>query len=80
MVGGREIDLRKKEFDLLYILISKKEKVLQKSFLTETVWGYDDFSTTHTLQEHMMRLRKKLGREGSKIKTIRNVGYKFTEE
>ncbi len=45
--------------------------------LLNTVWGYNSESETRTVDSHILTLRKKLGKSGSLIETIRNVGYKL---
>ncbi|MDA7857888.1 response regulator transcription factor [bacterium] len=79
-IKNKLIELRLKEFDLLYLLMRKKGRVLNKDFLCESVWGYEYFSTTHTIEVTIARLREKLGKYANKIETIEGIGYKFTEE
>jgi len=79
-VKGKPVNLTPKAFDLLCLLMKKKERVLNRSFLTESIWGYEYFGTTRTVDSHIKILRQKLGSEGKKIKTIEGIGYKFTEE
>jgi len=76
----KEIDLTPMEFSLLHILIKKKGHVLNRNFLLETVWGYEYFGTTRTVDVHIGRLREKLGPLGKKIETVEGVGYKLLEE
>lgn len=77
-VGEKNIKLTKKEFALLYLLVSKEGRVLDESFLLNSVWDFDTDVYAKTLDVHIYRLRKKLGkRVGSWIKTIRGIGYKF---
>lgn len=76
----KEIDLTPTEFNLLHILIKKKGHVLNRSFLLETVWGYEYFGTTRTVDVHMGRLREKLGPLGEKIETVEGIGYKLVDE
>lgn len=47
--------------------------------LLNTVWGYDSESESRTVDSHILTLRKKLGKSGALIETIRNVGYKLGE-
>jgi len=75
-----EIDLRPKEFDLLVKLVEKRGKLLSRAFLTESVWGYEYFGTTRTVDTHIKNLRKKLGDYGKNIKTIEGIGYKFASK
>ncbi|MDH5661436.1 MAG: diguanylate cyclase [Elusimicrobiota bacterium] len=79
-VKGKPVKLTPKAFDLLCLLMKKKGRVLNRSFLTESIWGYEYFGTTRTVDSHIKILRQKLGSEGRKIKTIEGIGYKFTEE
>jgi len=79
-VKGKPVKLTPKAFDLLCLLMKKKGRVLNRSFLTESIWGYEYFGTTRTVDSHIKMLRQKLGREGKKIKTIEGIGYKFTDE
>jgi len=79
-VKGKPIRLTPKGFDLLCLLMKKKGRVLNRSFLTESIWGYEYFGTTRTVDSHIKILRQKLGSEGKKIRTIEGIGYKFTDE
>jgi len=79
-VKGKPIKLTPKAFDLLCLLMKKKGRVLNRSFLTESIWGYEYFGTTRTVDSHIKCLRQKLGPEGKKIETVKGVGYKFVDE
>ena len=79
-VKGKPVKLTPKGFDLLCLLMKKKGRVLNRSFLTESIWGYEYFGTTRTVDSHIKILRQKLGSEGKKIKTIEGIGYKFSDE
>ena len=79
-VKSKPVKLTPKGFDLLCLLMKKKGRVLNRSFITESIWGYEYFGTTRTVDSHIKLLRQKLGSEGKKIKTIEGIGYKFTEE
>ena len=80
-VKGKSLNLRPKEFDLLYLLMKKSGHVLTRSYLLESIWGYEYFGATRTVDVHIRRLRKKLGEEAAKnIKTIEGKGYTFVEE
>jgi two-component system alkaline phosphatase synthesis response regulator PhoP len=76
----KEIDLTPMEFNLLHILIKKKGHVLNRNFLLETVWGYEYFGTTRTVDVHSGRLGEKIDLLGEKIETIEGVGYKLIDE
>ena len=79
-VVDKQIDLTPKEFNLLYLLMKKKGKVLSRTFLIENIWGYEYLGGTRTVDVHVRHLREKLGEEGKKVETVEGVGYKFVEE
>jgi len=79
-IKDKKIDLTPMEFDLLQILVRKKGHVLNRSFLLETVWGYEYFGTTRTVDVHIGRLREKLAPLGDKIETVEGVGYRLIDE
>lgn len=78
-IKGKPVDLSPKEFELLYMLMKKKGTALNRRFLIESIWGYEYFGTTRTVDVHVNGLREKLGKHGSKIKTIEGTGYKFED-
>ncbi|MFB0528210.1 MAG: response regulator transcription factor, partial [bacterium] len=63
-VKDEQIDLTPKEFNLLYLLMKKKGKVLSRTFLIENIWGYEYLGGTRTVDVHVRHLREKLGEEG----------------
>ena len=75
--GSKEIELTKKEFDLLEILIINKNVVLTRAQLIEKVWGYDYIGDTNVVDVFIRYLRCKIddGFEDKLITTIRGVGY-----
>lgn len=82
-VNNREIDLTKKEFDLLLYFITNKNRVLTKEDIAEHLWGdhadmVDNFDFIYT---HIKNLRKKIEAEGGMnyLKTIYGVGYKYCD-
>ncbi len=74
---GKKIELRPKEFELLWILANKKGTVLSRDFLCERVLGYDYFGSGRTIDSHIKNLRKALGEKADMIKTVRGAGYKI---
>ncbi len=80
MVGSESVDLRGKEFDLLHLFLQKRGRVLSRNFLTEAVWGGPYIDTSRTMDTTIARLRAKLGKEGAKILSLRNIGYKFEDD
>jgi two-component system alkaline phosphatase synthesis response regulator PhoP len=73
--NGKEINLPKKEFELLALLASKPGKVFSRETILEKVWGGEVVVGDRTIDVHIRKLREKLGEEY--IKTIKGVGYKF---
>lgn len=79
-IKSTEINLTKKEFEVLYILAAQPDTVFSKNELFEKVWGYDSLGDTSTLTVHINRLRDKLKEADSDtdyIKTIWGRGYRF---
>ena len=80
-IKGRTLDLTFKEFELLKYLAQHPGRVFSRSQLLQEIWGYDYFGGTRTVDVHIRRLRSKLGPEfESVIDTVRNVGYRFTQD
>lgn len=72
---GIEINLPKKEFELLALLASKPGKVFSRETILEKVWGGEVIVGDRTIDVHIRKLREKLGEDY--IKTVKGVGYKF---
>lgn len=79
-LAGQELDLTPKEYELLLLLASHPGWVFKREVLLQQVWGdsYEGFD--RTIDNHITRLRKKLGPVGEKIDTIWGVGYRFKGE
>ena len=75
--SGKEIELTKKEYDLLETLLINKNVVLTRAQLIEKVWGYDYMGDTNVVDVFIRYLRSKIdeGFEDKLITTIRGVGY-----
>lgn len=75
--GDTELDLTKIEFDLLEYLVSNAERVLERNNIHISVWGYDEDTSSNTLEVFISGLRKKLESDGRSrlIHTKRGVGY-----
>lgn len=73
--GDETIDLAKKEFELLYLLVSKPGKVFSREEIFNKVWGTDVIVGNRTIDVHIRKLREKIG--DHYIKTIKGIGYKF---
>ncbi len=78
-LDGQEIDLTPKEYDLLVLLALHPGWVFKREILLQQIWGdsYEGFD--RTIDNHITRLRKKLGPVGEKIDTVWGVGYRFIE-
>jgi two-component system phosphate regulon response regulator PhoB len=78
-VGGEEVGLTAKEFQLLATLMRRPGRVLTRERLLDEIWGSDVTVTLRTIDTHLKRLREKLGKSGELIETVRGVGYRFAE-
>jgi DNA-binding response OmpR family regulator len=76
-VEGQPVELAPKEFDLLEVLVRHPGRAFAREYLVEKVWGYDANGSDRTVDTHVLRLRKKLGRVGERIETVWGVGYRF---
>ena len=72
---SKVFSLPKKEFELLFLLASKPEKVIKREKIMEIVWGSEVVVGDRTIDVHIRKLREKIG--DKYIKTIKGVGYKF---
>ena len=73
--GTERIELAKKEFELLGLLVSKPGKVFTREEIFNKIWGTDVIVGNRTIDVHIRKLREKLGNDY--IKTIKGVGYKY---
>ena len=71
------VQLRQKEFDLLWVLVEHRGLVFSREKLLELVWGYDFYGQTHTVDVHVSHLRKKLAESALQIETVSGIGYKL---
>ena len=79
-VRGEEVQLRRKEFELLRLLVENSGRVLTRDVLIDRVWGTDYIGDTKTLDVHVKRLRSRIEADPSNpklITTVRVVGYRF---
>jgi len=72
---GNEINLPKKEFELLALLASKPGKVFTRESILDKVWGGEVVVGDRTIDVHIRKLREKLGEDF--IRTVKGIGYKF---
>ena len=79
-VRGSDVHLRRKEFELLSLLMENAGRLLTRDVLIDRIWGSDYFGDTKTLDVHIKRLRSHVEEDPSSpklITTIRGVGYRF---
>ena len=76
-ISGIEVELTAKEFELLKYLTERNGRIQTRELLLEHVWGYNNSVTTRTVDTHIKRLRSKIGEVGTRIETVRGVGYRF---
>ena len=79
-ISDENVSLTKKEIELLWLLSTNRNKVFTRENLLDSIWGYDYFGDSRTVDSHIKRLRAKLDNyehETWNIKTIWGVGYKF---
>ncbi len=79
IVENKEVKLTTKEIVILEIFLNSNGKLITKDFLFENVWGMEKELEidTRTVDVHIMNLRKKLGKYGDLIKTIKGFGWRF---
>jgi DNA-binding response OmpR family regulator len=78
--GGRKITVTAKEFKTLEFLTKNAERVISRDELLNEVWGYQNYPCTRTVDNHILRLRRKLESDPSRpshLLTVHAVGYKF---
>jgi DNA-binding response OmpR family regulator len=81
--AGREVEMTRKEFQVLRFLASRPGQVITREELLENVWGFERYPTTRTVDNHILSLRAKLEREPARpqrILTVHGVGYKFAPD
>ncbi|MFM7388631.1 MAG: winged helix-turn-helix domain-containing protein, partial [Bacteroidota bacterium] len=77
-LDGQRLQLPKKEFELLSLLLSKPNVVFQREHILSKVWGTDVVVGDRTIDVHIRKIREKIG--SGWIQTIKGVGYKFTPQ
>ena len=76
-VDGKQIELSLREYELLTYLVENENIALSRDKILNSVWNYDYYGDSRTIDSHVKKIRHKLGKKGKYIKTIRGVGYKF---
>ena len=81
-VSGNELDLTRKEFDILELMIRNPKKVFTKDNIYESIWGESYIPEDNTVNVHVSNIRKKLealGSEKEYVKTVWGIGFKMSE-
>lgn len=78
-VGGEVVDLRRRELNLLEVLIGRRGQVVAKEVLIGKLFGMDDEGSAAAVETYVHRVRKKLAHAGVRIRTIRGLGYLLEE-
>lgn len=76
-VDGAPVDLSFKEFELLVYFMENRGIALSRETILGSVWNYDFFGDSRTIDTHVKKLRGKLGAKGDLIRTVWGMGYKF---
>ena len=76
-VDGKPVDLSLREYELLKYLLDNEKIALSRDKILNNVWNYDYYGDSRTIDSHIKKLRKKMGKKGEHIQTIRGLGYKF---
>jgi len=76
-VDGRQVEMSFREYELLKYLLDNENIALSRDKILNTVWNYDYYGDSRTIDSHIKKIRHKLGKKGKYIQTIRGVGYKF---
>jgi len=75
-ISGKSIELTKKEFQLLFTMLTHPDKAFTREQLFDKIWGYDSESYDRTVDQHIVLLRQKAVSDDYEIKTIWGLGYK----
>jgi DNA-binding response OmpR family regulator len=77
--GSREVKLTAKEFGLLEHFLRNPGRLLTREILLNSVWGYDYYGTTRTVDVHVRRLKQKIPQLNDAILSVKSLGYKLKE-
>ena len=76
-VDGKQVELSFREYELLKYLLDNENIALSRDKILNTVWNYDYYGDSRTIDSHIKKIRHKLCKKGKHIQTIRGIGYKF---
>ncbi len=77
---GQQLEFTAREFNALKFLVQNPERVISRDELLSEVWGYQNYPSTRTVDNHILKLRQKLERDPTNpvhFRTVHGVGYKF---
>lgn len=74
---NQDVDLSPKEFKLFYLLAKHPDQIFSRAQILDTVWGHNIHVYDRTVDTHVCSLRKKLGNQGERIKSVPGEGYRF---
>jgi len=77
LVGGRPVDFTYKEFELIKMMASTPGRAYSREELLRSIWGYDYFGGTRTVDVHVRRIRAKIEHSRRYIETVHGLGYRF---
>jgi DNA-binding response OmpR family regulator len=80
MLSGKPVPLTWQEFKLLRFFIHNQDRVISREKLLEEVWGYENYPSTRTVDQHILKLRQKLEKDPSRprhFQTMHGAGYRF---
>ncbi|MEP0944032.1 MAG: response regulator transcription factor [Rhizobiaceae bacterium] len=78
-IGGKSLDLPRREFALAEILIAGKDRIISKNQILEHLYGVGGEAEENAVELYIHRLRKRIAGSGAEIKTARGLGYSFRE-
>jgi DNA-binding response OmpR family regulator len=78
-IDGKRVNLTSLEFKLLRTLLQRRGRVQTRDRLLNDVWGYESIIDTRTVDTHVRRLRRKLGKAANAIESVRGFGYRLRE-
>ena len=76
-IDGKSVDLSYREYELFKYLVDNEGIALSRDKILNSVWNYDYYGDSRTIDSHIKKIRHKLGKKGKYISTIRGIGYKF---
>ena len=76
-INEKEIFFPRKEFELLYFLASHPGRIYTREVLLDEIWGRDTYVVERTVDVHIFKIREKLGNYGTRIETVKGVGYRY---